>query len=657
MTIREFLSRFDKSDKKAGYWMVRCPAHDDHKPSLSVSEGDGGAILLKCHAKCTPEAVVAAMRLTMADLFAERANGAGRAIEATYDYRDEDGKLLFQAVRYVGKEFSQRRPDGGGGWIWKLEGVRRVLYRLPELMAADPMEFVFLVEGEKDADRLCAGGLVATCSPMGAGKWRDEYAKALTGRNVVIIPDNDDPGRSHAQAQTRSLRGKAATVKMITLSGLPEKGDVSDWLSLGGTIETLRAMVEATPEWKPEAEEAPQSERSRISISWADLCQMQFPPRETLLHGIERGEVVMVAAITNRGKTTFVRNVSISLATGREYLPFVKAGPPRVVYYLDFETGLSRARADITNMLGRLPPSERALMADNFHLVADCRIDEMPLSLSNPDHLAFVEEDARRVGADVIIVDTVTVAFDFQDENNNAECTRVMKRLIRLARQLNAVVIFLHHIGKAKQEEGQTAHNVHRSRGGSALSGASTAIINLLPDPKADDVFTLECAKVKGEKFEDRLFKLNKATRWYENADTGATGEAAPVPLYDQIINAFNGHALKRADVIARFPSLSKETVDKYLKRATTLGDLISGKEGKATTYRKPEKPNVRNVRTPYREPERSERSEAIENVEDSLNFEDFDHDDESERSERSGGGFWDSEPEEDANIRDAIDR
>src|SRR5262249_33331753 len=118
-------------------------------------------------------------------------------------------------------------------------------------------------------------------------------------------------------------------------------------------------------------------------------------------------------------------------------------------------------------------------------------------------------------------------------------------------------------------------------------------------------------------------------------------------PLYDQILAKFNGHALKRAEVIAEFPNLSKETVDKYLKQATTLGDLISGKEGKATTYQKPEKPDVRNVRTPYREPERYERSE---NTEDTLNFEDYDQDDISEHSERSEDGFGDE-------YLDAIDR
>ncbi|MDP6494877.1 MAG: hypothetical protein QGI09_05565, partial [Dehalococcoidia bacterium] len=102
-------------------------------------------------------------------------NGMKRRISATYDYTDEDGTLLFQTVRYDPKDFAQRQPDGKGGWKWNLEGVRRVLYRLPELLGADPSEPVFIVEGEKDVDRLAGLGLVATTNPMGVKKWRPEY--------------------------------------------------------------------------------------------------------------------------------------------------------------------------------------------------------------------------------------------------------------------------------------------------------------------------------------------------------------------------------------------------------------------------------------------------------------------------------------------------
>src|SRR5262249_4725641 len=121
--------------------------------------------------------------------------------------------------------------------------VERVLYRLPELLAAAPSVSVFVCEGEKDADALAGLGLVATTNPGGAGKWRWEYNEPLHGRVVVLLPDNDKAGRQHAEVVTRSLQGIATTVKVVALPGLPEKGDLSDWLTAGGTRESLERLV------------------------------------------------------------------------------------------------------------------------------------------------------------------------------------------------------------------------------------------------------------------------------------------------------------------------------------------------------------------------------------------------------------------------------
>ncbi|MEO0359519.1 MAG: DUF3987 domain-containing protein [Pseudomonadota bacterium] len=169
---------------------------------------------------------------------------SGPRIVATYDYRDERGELIFQVVRRDPKDFRQRRPDRRGDWIWSLKGVRRVLYRLPELLAADPAAPVFIVEGEKDADRLAALGLVATTNAGGAGKWRAEYGDALRGRRVVVVPDNDDAGSAHANRIMRSLQTNATAAVVLTLPELPPKGDVSDWLDAGGDADRLTALAE-----------------------------------------------------------------------------------------------------------------------------------------------------------------------------------------------------------------------------------------------------------------------------------------------------------------------------------------------------------------------------------------------------------------------------
>lgn len=178
-----------------------------------------------------------------------------KRIVATYDYLDADGVLLFQVCRMDPKDFRQRRPDGKG-WSWSVKGVEQVPYRLPQLLArAD--ETIFLVEGEKDADNLAALGLLATCNAGGANKWHASLSQHFRGRNVVVLPDNDDAGRAHAQLVAGKLHGIAASVRVLTLPNLPHKGDVSDWLEAGHGADELRAMAERATMPVPANDNAP----------------------------------------------------------------------------------------------------------------------------------------------------------------------------------------------------------------------------------------------------------------------------------------------------------------------------------------------------------------------------------------------------------------
>lgn len=244
MTAEELAGRFDGA-KRGREWLARCPCHEDSSPSLGISEGRDGKVVVRCRAGCDTAAVLATVGLQLADLFPPNGNGAGRHVVATYDYRDEKGRLLYQVVRFDPKDFRQRRPSGDD-WDWTLGDVRRVLYRLPELVAADPEEPVYIVEGEKDVDRLVELGLVATCNAGGAGKWRAEYTKLLASREVVIVPDNDEPGRQHVQAVASALAPVAVRVRVVSLPDLPPKGDVSDWL-VGHGVDELRQLVSAAP--------------------------------------------------------------------------------------------------------------------------------------------------------------------------------------------------------------------------------------------------------------------------------------------------------------------------------------------------------------------------------------------------------------------------
>jgi putative DNA primase/helicase len=259
--------------------MALCPGHEDHNPSLSVKEVGDGRILLHCFAGCSLTKVCADLEIdprelrsletragsTVARQVSSQTAIASRWIVATYDYVDEQGRLLFQVLRYDPKEFRQRQPDGKGGWLWKVKGVRRVPYRLRELLAADPSSTVFICEGEKDADRLAALGLVATTNPGGTGKWCLEYNEVLRGRNVCILSDNDIPGREHSERVAASLRGLAASVRILVLPLLPDKGDVSDWLDAGGEATQLTTLAKGAPLWKPLATRKRAKRKRRMS--------------------------------------------------------------------------------------------------------------------------------------------------------------------------------------------------------------------------------------------------------------------------------------------------------------------------------------------------------------------------------------------------------
>ena len=177
-------------------------------------------------------------------------------IVATFDYSDEQRNLLFQVVHYDPKAFKQRRPDGKGDWLWNLRGVRRVLYRLPDLLEAleaDPDEWIFIPEGEKHVDRLWDLGLVASCNSGGAGKSDASQNAPLQGRRVALLPDNDVPGQRHVEKFAEQLAHHAAVVKVVVLPGLGPKGDILDWLAAGHDAVELLDLVEAAPEWESPA--------------------------------------------------------------------------------------------------------------------------------------------------------------------------------------------------------------------------------------------------------------------------------------------------------------------------------------------------------------------------------------------------------------------
>ncbi len=269
MKLDDFLKLFNYFDPAGNGFNVECPSHVDTKPSLSVTSGIKGIVLF-CQAGCSTDTICKDLGLQVKDLFFQPVNGGNghngngsnkyahllEDIIAVYDYKDETGKLLYQCVKYntTAQKAKGRKPVkcrmrqpgiAPGYYKWSLDGVRLIPYRLQELLASDPADYVFIVEGEKDVENAKKRGLVATCNPTGAGSWIDDYSSFLANRICIIIPDDDAPGAQHANQVYDSLLRCApgVTAKILPLQGLRAKGDLSDWFDLGHTADELRQLV------------------------------------------------------------------------------------------------------------------------------------------------------------------------------------------------------------------------------------------------------------------------------------------------------------------------------------------------------------------------------------------------------------------------------
>ncbi|HPC97326.1 MAG TPA: AAA family ATPase [Sedimentisphaerales bacterium] len=282
------LSKLQDAKRNGSGWIARCPAHDDGRASLSVAVGEDGRALVHCHAGCTPEAIVSAMGLKLADLMPGD-NGKPRAPRRaeskaktkTTDGRRKNASTVYAAAEDAIAELERKHGPHSAQWTyhnaagepvgmivrWDADGGKdirplaktakgwiiggmpepRPLYRLPELLARSN-ERVFVCEGEKAADAAASVGLLATTSPHGSESAKTADWTPLTGREVIILPDNDDAGQGYARAVISILLGldPATTVKVVELPNLPPKGDIYDWVEARDATEpdALRAQVE-----------------------------------------------------------------------------------------------------------------------------------------------------------------------------------------------------------------------------------------------------------------------------------------------------------------------------------------------------------------------------------------------------------------------------
>lgn len=380
------LPKLDGIKKSGSGYMARCPVHDDGSASLSLSVGADHPVVMHCHAGCPNEDILAALNLTWDDLTAPRDQVDDRfrqgrrdgrqyglgSFAATYEYRDEQGELLFEVCRTVDKKFRQRRPDPAnpGKHLWTLGDTRRVLYRLPEVIeAVKNGHIVYIAEGEKDVENIRRQGFTATCNSGGAGKWRPEYTEFLREAFVSICADKDGPGQAHARQVRDALIEAGASVEIREAK---VGKDVSDHLAAGLSLDELETT------WTSE-----KSEPAALAPDLDDFLAIEDEPYDWLIPNLlERGDRVLFTGFEGLGKTMVSRQVGIAIAAGvHPFMHHIEVKPQRVLV-IDCENSERQNRRKYREMRDAVHADGKQVDRGMWRIIH--RIDGLDLT-SGPD--------------------------------------------------------------------------------------------------------------------------------------------------------------------------------------------------------------------------------------------------------------------------------
>lgn len=234
MKTNEIVTYFKNTQQKGdGEYMACCPAHDDQNPSLSIRYNkERNNTSIKCFAGCETKDILDKIGLRISDLYEDNYKKK-LSKETVYNYFDEKANIVYRRIRkeYADgtKTFLPVQPDG----TKNLKGVRRVIYNLPAVLNAST---IYFVEGEKCADIINQSDYVATTLDSGSNsRWFPHFSEWLQGKEIIIIPDNDEAGLKYA----KNILDNLPNAKVVKLPDIQEKEDVYDWLMSGHCMEEI----------------------------------------------------------------------------------------------------------------------------------------------------------------------------------------------------------------------------------------------------------------------------------------------------------------------------------------------------------------------------------------------------------------------------------
>ena len=416
--------------------------------------------------------------------------------ETVFDYTDQDGAIRYQVVRIDdknGKTYRQRRIDEASGQpMWGMAGVTALPYRLHELAAST--QPVFICEGEKAADAVAKLGLIATTNHGGAGKWWQPLTDWFRGRQVIILPDNDEPGERHARVVADALTGTAKSIRIVRLPGLPKKGDVVDWLVMGGNRDQLTELVKKTPLYDPlQVEPLPPEPVTTEKQATLDATLFRYIepsqiPMRRFIYGSHyiRKFVSLDVAPGGVGKSSLVIVEALAIASGKPVLG-VKVHEPGKVWYFNGEDPLDEIHRRVVAAM-RHHKIEAQDIGENLFLDSG-RSQPIVVGVQTRDGALIQEpiveavvDTIKRHKIDVVTLDPFVSTHQVSENDNNA-IERVAKTWAHIADLTGCAINLVHHSRKT----GGNEVSVEDGRGASALASAarSARAFNQMTDAEA----------------------------------------------------------------------------------------------------------------------------------------------------------------------------
>ena len=486
MSAQQIATTLGNAKKVGNGYLASCPVphhgqgNGDKNPSLSVTDGEDGNILFKCHGGCDQQSVFSTIKeMGLLPQLPDRPEYlasvkpiplvAVPTLEQEWHYTDEDGVSLFVKQRYKtydakGKTYKTLRVMPDNTRVGKLGDCRIVPYRLPEvLQAVSDGRVIYICEGEKAADALCSLGVVATTSHAGAGGWNPDLNQYFTGANIVIVPDNDVAGWNYAHKIVESLIGTTKSIRVLDLPLTNPKEDAYEWVNrYDGTRSLLAQIAKACPVVESTAQvQTPQrlQELSQEQINHSNLDTNEQTPRllveswdsikdepvEWLVESIlPKKAFVALYAPPASYKSFIALDLAEAIATGRDWMGYRIPKKGAVLYICGEGHGGMGARVKACKIQNKSPDGANLYIIRAQLNLRSSQEDFDKLIQAISELIAQIDEPL-----EIIILDTLMrMSGGGFNENSSEDMGAFITQTGKLQEIFHCALLVIHHSGK-----------------------------------------------------------------------------------------------------------------------------------------------------------------------------------------------------------------